>query len=248
MQRTRLTFIPVFLKTTIGGRQNSVVLQKLKPDTPYTITVSSLYPDGEGGRMTGRGKTSKYQAPLASLVATTESHLFLETMGWHGCANQILMHLKMILIALHIFTWSYLSLFMEKDSSYFPAWKKKKKKPNSVAKIPCGEEICVPDYHRHSLIYSLLQQIFVGCPLWGPCHVRGAWEISRNLHFECAGLSWSHCHVAFCALQNLWILWGTSECMTLLPAPWMFAGTMQRETLVSTSSSMHQQQVVQRNW
>ena len=81
MQRTRLTFIPVFLKTTIGGRQNSVVLQKLKPDTPYTITVSSLYPDGEGGRMTGRGKTSKYQAPLASLVATTESHLFLETMG-----------------------------------------------------------------------------------------------------------------------------------------------------------------------
>lgn len=59
MERTRLTLIPVLLKTTIGGRQNSVVLQKLKPDTPYTITVSSLYPDGEGGRMTGRGKTSK---------------------------------------------------------------------------------------------------------------------------------------------------------------------------------------------
>nr|XP_012997177.1 collagen alpha-1(XII) chain isoform X1 [Cavia porcellus] len=42
---------------TVGGRQNSVVVQKLKPDTPYTFTVSSLYPDGEGGRMTGRGKT-----------------------------------------------------------------------------------------------------------------------------------------------------------------------------------------------
>ncbi|MCV4777191.1 fibronectin type III domain-containing protein, partial [Escherichia coli] len=27
--------------TTVGGRQNSVVLQKLKPDSPYTITVSS---------------------------------------------------------------------------------------------------------------------------------------------------------------------------------------------------------------
>lgn len=59
MESTGLTLIPVVLKTTIGGRQNSVVLQKLKPDTPYTITVSSLYPDGEGGRMTGRGKTSK---------------------------------------------------------------------------------------------------------------------------------------------------------------------------------------------
>ncbi|KAB1267385.1 Collagen alpha-1 chain, partial [Camelus dromedarius] len=28
--------------TRIGGQQNSVVLQKLKPDTPYTITLSSL--------------------------------------------------------------------------------------------------------------------------------------------------------------------------------------------------------------
>lgn len=44
----------------MGGRQNSVVLQKLQPDTPYTVTVSSIYADGEGGRMTGRGKTSKY--------------------------------------------------------------------------------------------------------------------------------------------------------------------------------------------
>lgn len=81
MERTRLTLTLVLLQTTIGGRQNSVVLQKLKPDTPYTITVSSLYPDGEGGRMTGRGKTSKYQTPVASLIATTESHLYLETLG-----------------------------------------------------------------------------------------------------------------------------------------------------------------------
>ncbi|XP_069462362.1 collagen alpha-1(XII) chain isoform X2 [Ambystoma mexicanum] len=45
------------LTTTVGGKQNNVVLQKLKADTPYTITVSSIYADGEGGRMTGRGKT-----------------------------------------------------------------------------------------------------------------------------------------------------------------------------------------------
>lgn len=43
----------------VGGRQNSVVIQKLQPDTPYAITVSSMYADGEGGRMTGRGRTSK---------------------------------------------------------------------------------------------------------------------------------------------------------------------------------------------
>nr|XP_031532418.1 collagen alpha-1(XII) chain-like [Vicugna pacos] len=43
--------------TRIGGQQNSVVLQKLKPDTPYTITLSSLCCDVEGGRMTGRGET-----------------------------------------------------------------------------------------------------------------------------------------------------------------------------------------------
>ncbi|XP_008572507.1 PREDICTED: collagen alpha-1(XII) chain, partial [Galeopterus variegatus] len=62
VQKYRITYQPSAGEgneqmTTIGGRQNSVVLQKLKPDTPYTITVSSLYPDGEGGRMTGRGKT-----------------------------------------------------------------------------------------------------------------------------------------------------------------------------------------------
>lgn len=73
MEKTRLTRIPVLLKTTIGGRQNSVLLQKLKPDTPYDITVSSLYSDGEGGRMTGTGKTSKWiQAPVASLIIAME--------------------------------------------------------------------------------------------------------------------------------------------------------------------------------
>ncbi|KAB1255404.1 Collagen alpha-1 [Camelus dromedarius] len=57
LERAKLTLIPVLLQTRIGGQQNSVVLQKLKPDTPYTITLSSLCCDVEGGRMTGRGKT-----------------------------------------------------------------------------------------------------------------------------------------------------------------------------------------------
>ncbi|XP_077162695.1 collagen alpha-1(XII) chain isoform X2 [Paroedura picta] len=62
VQRYRITYRPtagdgVEQSTTVGGRQNSVVLQKLRPDTPYSVTVSSLYADGEGGQMTGRGKT-----------------------------------------------------------------------------------------------------------------------------------------------------------------------------------------------
>ncbi|XP_072796878.1 ankyrin repeat domain-containing protein 26-like [Vicugna pacos] len=57
LERAKLTLIPVLFQTRIGGQQNSVVLQKLKPDTLYTITLSSLCCDVEGGRMTGRGET-----------------------------------------------------------------------------------------------------------------------------------------------------------------------------------------------
>ncbi|XP_062981009.1 collagen alpha-1(XII) chain isoform X2 [Elgaria multicarinata webbii] len=62
VQRYRIAYRPatgdgVEQTTTVGGRQNSVVLQKLQPDTPYSVTVSSIYADGEGGQMTGRGKT-----------------------------------------------------------------------------------------------------------------------------------------------------------------------------------------------
>lgn len=42
---------------TVGGNKNSVVLQKLQPDTPYIITVASQYAEIEGGRISGRGKT-----------------------------------------------------------------------------------------------------------------------------------------------------------------------------------------------
>uniref|UniRef100_A0A8D2LYC8 Collagen alpha-1(XII) chain n=1 Tax=Varanus komodoensis TaxID=61221 RepID=A0A8D2LYC8_VARKO len=62
VQRYRIVYRPaaadgVEQSTTVGGRQSSVVLQKLQPDTPYSVTVSSIYADGEGGQMTGRGKT-----------------------------------------------------------------------------------------------------------------------------------------------------------------------------------------------
>ncbi|XP_072796986.1 ankyrin repeat domain-containing protein 26-like isoform X7 [Vicugna pacos] len=44
-------------QTRIGGQQNRVVLQKLKPNTLYTITLSSLYPDVSGCHVMGRRKT-----------------------------------------------------------------------------------------------------------------------------------------------------------------------------------------------
>ena len=59
-----------------------MLLQKLKPNTPYTITVSSLYPDGEGGRMTGRGKTSKWTQNPVALKTKELTHLF--TFGFSG--------------------------------------------------------------------------------------------------------------------------------------------------------------------
>ncbi|KAM8953803.1 collagen alpha-1(XII) chain [Pelodytes ibericus] len=62
VQRYRIFYQPVAgdspeLTTSVGGKQNSVVLQRLQPDTPYSITVASQYAEGEGGRISGRGKT-----------------------------------------------------------------------------------------------------------------------------------------------------------------------------------------------
>nr|XP_028578625.1 collagen alpha-1(XII) chain isoform X4 [Podarcis muralis] len=62
VQRYRIAYRPTTgdgaeQSTTVGGRQNSVVLQKLQPETRYSVTVSSIYAEGEGGRMTGSGKT-----------------------------------------------------------------------------------------------------------------------------------------------------------------------------------------------
>nr|XP_031530339.1 ankyrin repeat domain-containing protein 7-like [Vicugna pacos] len=47
----------LYCTTRIGGQQNRVVLQKLKPNTLYTITLSSLYPDVSGCHVMGRRKT-----------------------------------------------------------------------------------------------------------------------------------------------------------------------------------------------
>ncbi|KAM4632936.1 collagen alpha-1(XII) chain isoform 4-T5 [Polymixia lowei] len=43
--------------TQVGGKKNSVVLQKLIPDTPYSVTVAAVYPSGESKDISGNGKT-----------------------------------------------------------------------------------------------------------------------------------------------------------------------------------------------
>ncbi|XP_065123394.1 collagen alpha-1(XII) chain isoform X2 [Paramisgurnus dabryanus] len=63
----RISYVPVAggrtLTTQVGGKKNTVVLQKLTPDTPYSITVAAVYANGEAKDITGEGKT----LPLGSV-------------------------------------------------------------------------------------------------------------------------------------------------------------------------------------
>ncbi|KAL0967290.1 hypothetical protein UPYG_G00250360 [Umbra pygmaea] len=61
VQNYKISFQPVAggkaHSTQVGGKKNSVVLQKLTPDTPYSITVAAIYPSGEAKDISGQGKT-----------------------------------------------------------------------------------------------------------------------------------------------------------------------------------------------
>uniref|UniRef100_A0A670YK30 Collagen type XII alpha 1 chain n=1 Tax=Pseudonaja textilis TaxID=8673 RepID=A0A670YK30_PSETE len=68
VQRYRINYRPATgdgaeLSSTVGGNKNSIVLQKLRPDTPYRITVSSIYAEGDGGQISGKGKTMPRSGP-----------------------------------------------------------------------------------------------------------------------------------------------------------------------------------------
>ncbi|KAM3861132.1 collagen alpha-1(XII) chain-like [Diretmus argenteus] len=60
-QNYKITYQPTAggdaLTTQVGGTENSVVLQKLVPDTPYSITVAAVYASGESPGISGKGKT-----------------------------------------------------------------------------------------------------------------------------------------------------------------------------------------------
>lgn len=46
-------------QTQIGGKKNTIILQKLTPDTPYSITVAAIYANGDVKDISGQGKTCK---------------------------------------------------------------------------------------------------------------------------------------------------------------------------------------------
>lgn len=43
----------------VSGGTTNTVLRNLLSDTPYTVTVVPVYPEGEGLRQTEKGKTRK---------------------------------------------------------------------------------------------------------------------------------------------------------------------------------------------
>ncbi|XP_058604797.1 collagen alpha-1(XII) chain isoform X4 [Onychostoma macrolepis] len=67
VQNYRITYVPVAggrsQSTQIGGKKNTVILQKLTPDTPYYITVAAIYANGDVKDISGQGKT----LPLGSV-------------------------------------------------------------------------------------------------------------------------------------------------------------------------------------
>ncbi|ROL42797.1 Collagen alpha-1(XII) chain [Anabarilius grahami] len=67
VQNYRITYVPVAggrsQSTQIGGKKNTVILQKLTPDTPYSITVAAIYASGDVKDISGQGKT----LPLGSV-------------------------------------------------------------------------------------------------------------------------------------------------------------------------------------
>lgn len=67
----------LFLKTQVSGSTTSMVLQKLDPDTEYTVTVVPVYPEMEGISQSEKGKTSKLTAP-DSVEHSLQCHKWLK--------------------------------------------------------------------------------------------------------------------------------------------------------------------------
>ncbi|XP_056150871.1 collagen alpha-1(XII) chain isoform X2 [Lampris incognitus] len=61
VQNYKINFQPTeggkALSTQVGAKKNSVVLQKLNPETAYSVTVAAVYPSGETRDISGQGTT-----------------------------------------------------------------------------------------------------------------------------------------------------------------------------------------------
>ncbi|KAJ8270953.1 hypothetical protein GJAV_G00121110 [Gymnothorax javanicus] len=60
----QISYVPVAggknLTTQVGGKKTSTVLQKLIPDTLYSISVAAVYPNGDSFSISGNGKTNPH--------------------------------------------------------------------------------------------------------------------------------------------------------------------------------------------
>ncbi|KAM9355371.1 collagen alpha-1(XII) chain [Pholidichthys leucotaenia] len=61
VENYKITYVPTAggepLTTQVGGKKTSVILPKLDPDTPYTVSVAAIYPTGVSGDISGEGRT-----------------------------------------------------------------------------------------------------------------------------------------------------------------------------------------------
>ncbi|XP_070782388.1 collagen alpha-1(XII) chain [Enoplosus armatus] len=61
VQNYKITYKPVTggepLSTQVGGKKTSIILQKLEPDTQYSVTVASVYSTGISKDISGEGQT-----------------------------------------------------------------------------------------------------------------------------------------------------------------------------------------------
>lgn len=49
-------------QTSVPGNRNNAKLENLRSDTPYSITVEPLYPEGPGAGLNGNGRTREIQS------------------------------------------------------------------------------------------------------------------------------------------------------------------------------------------
>uniref|UniRef100_A0A3B4UBZ5 Collagen type XII alpha 1 chain n=1 Tax=Seriola dumerili TaxID=41447 RepID=A0A3B4UBZ5_SERDU len=61
VQNYKITYSPTAggepISTQVGGKKTSLILQKLQPDTPYTVSVAAVYPTGISSDISADGRT-----------------------------------------------------------------------------------------------------------------------------------------------------------------------------------------------
>lgn len=63
----------------VSGGTTNTILRNLLSDTPYTVTVVPVYPEGEGLRQSDNGKTRK-----SLTLLTPSDHTLVYTWHWNN--------------------------------------------------------------------------------------------------------------------------------------------------------------------